>query len=84
MSKELSFCHKFWFSKPNGVDLIFQTVNSVRSNNVGKKYQSFTPSGYKDKGTRKYEFVSKTLVFIKLVTCKCTKLVLKMIVNFLK
>ena len=46
-TKELSFCHKLWFSKFNIVatqcrgPLIFQTLNSVRSNNVSLKYQRF-------------------------------------------
>ena len=32
--------------------LIFQTINSVRSNNLCLKYPRFTPSGYRDKGIR--------------------------------
>ena len=44
--KELSFCHKLWFSNFNIVAtqcrrlLIFQTKNAIRSNNVSSKYQS--------------------------------------------
>ena len=50
---ELSFCHKLWFSKSYIFatqcrrPLLFQTMNSIRSNNVSLKYQSFTPSGLK-------------------------------------
>ena len=46
--KELSFCHKLWFSNFNIVatqchrPLIFQTMNASRSNNVSLKYQRFT------------------------------------------
>ena len=64
--KELSFCHKLYFSnlyifvthccKP----LIFQTMNSVRPNNPSLKYQGFTSSDCKDIGIRKFEFVTKT------------------------
>jgi len=39
---------------------IFQTMNSVRSNNIRLKYHRFTPSGCKGLGIRKFEFVSKT------------------------
>ena len=34
-------------------------MNSVRSNNQSLKYQRFTPSGWKDIGTRKFQFVAK-------------------------
>ena len=44
--KELSSCHKLWFSnpylQPNVVYL--WTMNSVSSNNLCPKYQRFTPS----------------------------------------
>ena len=46
--------------QPNVGDLIFQNMNSVRSNNLRLKYQRFTPSGWKDIGIRKFEFVAKT------------------------
>ena len=52
--KELSLCHKLWFSshcifgtkccRP----YIFQNMNSVRSNNLSLKYQRFTTSCSKD------------------------------------
>ena len=35
-------------------------MNAVRSNNVSLKYQRPTPSGCKDIGIRKFEFVAKT------------------------
>ena len=47
VTKELSFCHKLWFSKFNivatqcGRPLIFQTMNAVGLNNVSVKYQRF-------------------------------------------
>ena len=66
MSKELSICHKLWFSKFNIIatqwrkPLIFQTMNAVRSNNVSLKYQRFTSSDCKDIIITKIEFVAKT------------------------
>ena len=45
LGKELSLCHKLWFYNPYiyGTQRfrpeIFQTVNSVRSNNLSLKYQ---------------------------------------------
>ena len=39
---------------------IFQTMSSVRSNNVSLKYQRPTPPGWTDIGIRKSEFVTKT------------------------
>ena len=41
---------------------IFQTMSSVRSNNLCLKYQRFTPSGYKEIWIRKLEFVADTQV----------------------
>jgi len=36
-------------------------MNSIKSNNqVSLKYERFTPSGFKDKGIRKFEFVAQT------------------------
>ena len=35
-------------------------MNPDRSNNLSLKYQTFTPSGCKDIGIRKFEFVAKT------------------------
>ena len=40
--------------------MIFQTINSVKSNSLSLKYQRFTPSGCKDIRVRKCEFVAKT------------------------
>ena len=42
------------------ISQIFQTMNSVRSNNVSLKYQRPTPSGCKDIWIRKFECVAKT------------------------
>ena len=64
--KDFSLYHKLWFSNRNIFaaqcrrPLIFQTINSVRSNNLGLKYQRFTRSGCKDAGIKKSEFVAKT------------------------
>ena len=65
-SKELSLWHKLWFynlynfatqcRRPK----IFQTMNSVRSDNLSLKYQRFILSGCQDIGVRKFEFVAKT------------------------
>ena len=49
--KELSDCHKLWFSNPYIFEtqchrtLTFQTFNSIRSNSKSLKYSKFTPSG---------------------------------------
>ena len=40
--------------------LIFKIKNYDRSNSLSLKYQRFTPSGCKDIGIRKFEFVAKT------------------------
>ena len=40
------------------IPLIFQTINSGRSNSLSLKYQRFTPLGYKDLGVRKFKFVA--------------------------
>ena len=40
--------------------LIFQTMNSVRPNNLSLKYQRFTSSDCKDIGIKQFEFVTKT------------------------
>ena len=58
--KELSFCHKIldlWYFN-------FQTMNSVRPNNLSLKYQRFTTSGCKDKEKEKFEFSAKTHLFM--------------------
>jgi len=65
ITKELSLCNKVWFSNPYifGFQcrrpLIFQTMSSVRSNNLSLKRQIFTILGLKDIGIRKSEFVAK-------------------------
>ena len=62
-TKELSVCHTLWFSNSYNLaihspkPLIFQTINSVRSNSLNLK---FTPSGCEVKGIRKFKFVAKT------------------------
>ena len=42
------------------------TMNSVRSNKISLKFQSFPPSGCKEKRTRKSEFLAKTCNFFVL------------------
>ena len=65
-TKELSFCNKLWFSNPYIFPtrcfspLIFQTMNSIRSNILTLKYQRFTSSDWKDIRIRKYLCVAKT------------------------
>ena len=60
------FCHKLRFYNSYNLatrfsrPLIFQTINSGRSNSLSLKYQRFTPSGCKDIGIRKCKFVAKT------------------------
>ena len=53
LSKKLSLCH----IQP----LTFQTMSSVRSNNISLKYQRFTTLGSEDIGIRKSEFVAKKI-----------------------
>ena len=38
-------------------------MNSVRSNSLSLKYHRFTPSGSKDIGIRKFEFVKRLIPF---------------------
>jgi len=65
-TKDLSLCHKLIFSNPLIFatwccrPLIFQTIISVRLNNLGLKNYRFTPVSYKDIGIRKYKIVTKT------------------------
>ena len=40
--------------------MIFQTINSVTSNNLSLKYQRFTLAGCKDMGTIPFELLAKT------------------------
>ena len=40
--------------------MIFQTMNSDRSNHLKLKYQRFTPTGCKDTGIEKFELDAKT------------------------
>ena len=67
-AKELSFCHKLWFSNSYNLathsltPFIFRTINSVRSNSLSLKYHRFTPSGCKDIGIRKFEFVANSFL----------------------
>ena len=65
ITKELSLCHKLWFSYPYIFATqclrphVFQNKYTVRSNNLSLKYQRFTPSGSKDMGIKKFKFVTK-------------------------
>ena len=64
--KELSFCHKLCLANPDIFatrccrPLIFQTMISVRSNNLSLQYLRFTLSGCKNIGLRTFKFVTKT------------------------
>ena len=69
ISKKLSHCHKLRFSKTFisatkcRRQLIYQTMNFSRSNNLRLKYLRFSPSGCQDIGgiwNTKFEFVEKT------------------------
>ena len=67
----MSLCNKLWFSNPYIFATqcrrpqIFQTMNSVRSNNISLKYQSFTLSGCIYIGIRKVRFVAKHQFLLK-------------------
>ena len=47
---------------------IFQTMNSVRANNLSLKFQTFTPLVCENIGIRQFEFVTKTQVLSYHVT----------------
>ena len=56
-----SLWHKLWFSSQMSQTYkIFQTMNSVISNNQSLKDKVFTQSGWKAIGIRKFAFVAKT------------------------
>ena len=44
--------------------MIFQSINSVGSNNLSFKYKRFTPLGCKDIDIRKFEFEAKIQFFL--------------------
>ena len=64
--KDLSLSHKLWFSNPYiwatqyCRPWIFQTMNSVRSNNIRLTCQRCTLQGFKDIGIRIFDFGAKT------------------------
>ena len=64
--KELSLCHKLWFSNPNifgthcRKPLIFQTYIFRSNKSHSLKFQIFTKLESKDIGIRKLEFVAKS------------------------
>ena len=61
VAKGIESFHKLWFLIPIfATHLIFQTINSVRSNVLSLIYQRFTKSGCKDEGIRNFDFVAKT------------------------
>jgi len=64
--RELSFWHKLRFFNPHISiccrPLIFQTIDSARSNNLCLKYQRCTSSGSKDKEITKISVTGKNLV----------------------
>ena len=47
-------------------------MNSGKSNRSSFKYQRFTPSGCKDIGIRKFEFVSKTQFLYNFDNTQCS------------
>ena len=54
---------------------IFQSINSVRSNNLSLKYQRFTPSDCTEVGIRIFEFVTKTQILYKTLLVQLCDLV---------
>ncbi len=66
VEKELSLCHKLWFSNHHifgfqrRKPLTFQTMTSVRSNYISLKYLICTKLGSKDIRIINSEFVAKT------------------------
>ena len=61
--------------------LIFQTINSVRSNNFSLKYQRFTQSGCKDIESKQFECVTNTQV---IYTFKHSVISLKLVLSHFK
>ena len=67
------FCHKLKYSYPYILATqcrrpkIFQTINSVRSNNVSLKYQTFISTGSRDIEIRNFEVVAKTQFLCKFI-----------------
>jgi len=45
-------------------------LSNARANNSSLKYQKNTPSGCKDKGISKFEFVAKTQFLWIVITCE--------------
>ena len=72
--KELTLCHKLWFSNPNifGTQcrkpLIFQTYIFWSNKSHSLRFQRFTTSKSKDIGIRKSEFVAKSQFLCKILT----------------
>ena len=66
LTKELTHCHKLWFSHPNifatqcRKHLIFQTYIFLSNKSHSLKYQRFTAFEFKDIGIRKSEFVANS------------------------
>ena len=70
----MNICHKLWFSNfyiystQCRRSFIFQAINSARAYNLTLKYLRFTPSGSKDIGLGKFEFVAKTQFLSNIVS----------------
>ena len=68
--KELSFCHRLWFSN------LYIFVNLryfkliILIGKISLKYQRFAPSGCKDIGISRFEFLAKTLFLCHFLECK--------------
>ena len=71
--EKLRLGHKLWFFIWDVFAIrcpgpcIFQTINSIGSNNQSLKNQKLTPLGCKDIGIRKFEFVAKTPFLSKML-----------------
>ena len=73
ITKELSFRRRLWSFNPYiylnqcRKPLIFQTMNSVRSNILSLKYQTFQPSDLKDLGI--WNSLCQNLIFFSQILC---------------
>ena len=72
-SKSIRFSNPYIFATQCRRSYVFQTINSLRLNNLSLKYQMFMPSGCKDIQIKKFEFVTKTEFFYKQKTFKLLK-----------
>ena len=84
--KGVMFLPKLWFFNPCILatrcrkPLIFQTINSLRTNSLSWNIKGYSTSGCKDIRNIKFEFVTKTQLLLGLVN-KCSQEQIKTLVQ---